>query len=1036
MKRYILMVILLTITPLLHATERPTIAILPFGIAKDRSNLRWLSFATASTLTETLRRIPSVRILPFANVVQELQSAGMDPEQAAWAPAVATEPLGQWLKTDRVLLGAIGKISDQKIANIILQAQEPPAPAKGAQIWLAARVVDINNGQTLGKAYVEGNTDNILNLQRELLIQLGGALNINAHLTTLQYTPATDLKTYQNLAKIEQFVLELPTLTTEKQRERTIKKAIKSIERVLRHDPESATAHTYRGTIYGLQNRPKTAMQAFETAIEKDPAFTTPRYGLVDLALQQEDLSQAVAMLETITQIAPYDDEAYHLQGTIYRLLNQPDKALSAYKKALAAYNKRPKTQYETGQLYLAMGQNRKAILAFQQAVEQMPGALAYQISLADAHLSARETTRARVVLDRIASVSKSDPEYQLVRGKFDHQIDQYDNALTHFQNALELLPNRAEIYAAMGQTYGAQKRFTDAIKAFISAQSHGIALPQIALPFGDALEAQGQMAEAEDLYLQTLKQAPKRADLRLRLVKHFLSRNATKEAIEALQEGVSLHPNRGDFHLLLGDLYASQNENVLAINHYQKALELGVSPMDVAAQLGQIYLSQNQPDQAKVYYEQAQHAGAMGAYIYAGLGTAEELLGNQRAALNAFQQALKANPQHPDAQQAVTRLSQALRPKRQAPKAQDYATRAQRAQATGDLMAAQNAYEKALSISPTRSDWWRILGTLYIQQGQTKRAETAFQSAIHHAPNAPEHQYNLGKLYADMGWIYDAEGACREALKIDPNYSPAQQQLGAIYLTQGEYLRAKSTFENLLQKETNNANAQLGLGNAHAALGEWDLAEAAYMAAQEVGAAATIGLGNLQLAQGDTTQAIYYYEHAIDQDPQNPTPHVNLGLIHATNHQFEQALSAYQNALNLSPNDPDVLTNLIALYTSAEQYDDALELCTTVQDILPDAIEPKQLTGAVAYAASKFELALIAYQSALDLNPKDIETLQGIASTYEALDDTKTAQEQWQTWLSLVGDNPNYSEEITHVTEHLKTLVTLNVGTGQGLFP
>jgi len=95
MKRYILLVILLALTPLLHAAERPTVAILPFGIAKDRKSLRWLSLATASTLIENLRRMPSVRVLPFANVVQELRSAGIDPDQAAWTPAVATEPLGR-----------------------------------------------------------------------------------------------------------------------------------------------------------------------------------------------------------------------------------------------------------------------------------------------------------------------------------------------------------------------------------------------------------------------------------------------------------------------------------------------------------------------------------------------------------------------------------------------------------------------------------------------------------------------------------------------------------------------------------------------------------------------------------------------------------------------------------------------------------------------------------------------------------------------------------------------------------------------------
>ena len=1036
MIRTILLALFLAIPPHLHATERPTVAILPFGIAKDRSDLQWLSFATASTLSETLRRTPALRILPFANVVQELRATGITPMQAAWTPAVTTEPLGQWLNADRVLLGAIGKMGDQKVANIILQAQEPPAPKKGSQIWLAARVVNIANGQTLGSAYVEGRTKDMLQLQNNLLMQLGNALNIDPMFVSQSPIQTLDFSAYQNIADAEQYIFELPTLTNDKQRERTLKRASKHIERALKKNPESAVAYTYQGIIYGLQNKPKAATRAFETAIEKDPAFTAPYYGLVDMALQEENLTQAVAQLTLITQVAPWDDDAFHLKGTLYRLLNQPEQALLAYKKSLEAYDKRPETHYEAGKLYLANDQTRQALLHLQKAVAQMPGELIYQIALADAHLSAQETARARVVLDRSASVSETDPEYQLVRGKFDHQIEQYPNALIHFNRAIESLPNRADIHAAMGQTYTAQKRYADAINAFITAQSHGMALPPIALSFGTALEAQNQMAEAEDLYRQTLAQTPNRADLRLRLVKHLLNRKAAQEAIETLQVGIKLHPSRGDFHLLLGDLYASQNENVLAIRHYEKALSLGVSATDVAVQLANLYLAQNQPAQAKAYFEKAHHAGTMNANIYAGLGMAEEQLGNPKAALTAFRQALKANPQHTHAQEAVTRLSKALRPKPQAPNAQDYATRAERARSAGDWTAAQSAYEKALSMSPQRSDWWSTLGTLYVQQGQSKRAETAFQKAIQNAPQSPEYHYNLGKLYTDMGWLLDAESVCREALKIDSNYLPAQQQLGAIYLAQGEYPRAKSTFTNLVNKDANNAVAQLGLGNALSALGEWKAAETAYKSAKKVGVSATIGVGNLLLAQKDTVRAITYYEQAQKQDPKNPTSYINLGLIYAAKGQFERALSTYQKALSLTPNDPDLLTNLIALYTQVEQYSDALDLCRTLQERLPDATGPKKLTGAVAYAAGEFELALIAYQNALDRSPKDPETLQGIASTYEALDDPKTAQEHWQTWLDLVGDDPQFSQEKMRVTEHLKTLVTLNVGTSQGLFP
>ncbi|MDA0710978.1 MAG: tetratricopeptide repeat protein, partial [bacterium] len=692
MRRLVILAMLLALTPSVHAEERPTVAILPFGIAKDRGALRWLGFATASTLTESLRRVPTVRVVPFASVLHELRGAGLDPDQVAWTPAVALAPLGKWLQVDRVLLGAVGKTGDQKIANVILQAQEPPPPAKGTQIWLAARVIDIASGQSLGSAYVEGETDHILALQSELLDRLGDALNRGANNQQTRDIAHDELKIYQTLAEAEHLILEGAEETDARRKERTLKKARKRTESVLRRDPGSALAHSFQGTLYTLRNRPLAANAAFEAAIEKDPQFTTPYYGLANLAMLKDDLPGATSVMERLTQVAPWEDEAFHFLGSLFQLQNQPERALAAFENALTAYGRRPDTRYEAGRLYLSLGETRKAILALQKAVADMPGEPAYQIALADAQLADGDIARTRLLLDRMSPAFETDPEYLLVRGKLDLQTHQFDDARIHLEAARKAFPDRAAIHAHLGTTYKALGRLALARDAFLSAQSYGIALDQIALPFGDVLEALNQTTEAEDLYRMTLVQTPENSDLRLRLVKHLLNRQAVEEAIQTLETGLRSHPDRGDFHVMLADLYASQNENARAAKHYERALQLGVSTREVSAQLGQLYLGLDQPDRARTYFEQALHAGAMGAETYAGLGRAEELLGHQQAALNAFRQALKANPQHADAQSAVARLTLALRPKPRVPKAEDYARSAEAALVKGDVAGAQKS--------------------------------------------------------------------------------------------------------------------------------------------------------------------------------------------------------------------------------------------------------------------------------------------------------------------------------------------------------
>ena len=82
MKRLILFMSLAVLYIPLYAAERPAIAVLPFGEAKDRNQVEYLGLATASTLTEKLRRVPSVRVIPISSIIHELRAAGIEAARA------------------------------------------------------------------------------------------------------------------------------------------------------------------------------------------------------------------------------------------------------------------------------------------------------------------------------------------------------------------------------------------------------------------------------------------------------------------------------------------------------------------------------------------------------------------------------------------------------------------------------------------------------------------------------------------------------------------------------------------------------------------------------------------------------------------------------------------------------------------------------------------------------------------------------------------------------------------------------------------
>lgn len=1013
MKR--LLFLMLVLCTGVQAAERPTVAVLPFGIAKDRSAMRWMGQATASSLSEALRRTPAVRVLSSGAVVHDIRAAGIDPDQAAWVPDTAVGPLGQWLHADRVIIGAVGRIGDRGFAEQVLQ-ESLPAPVKGTQLYLAARLIDAHSGEILRRVYVEGR--DLQDLQRDLLMRLGDALG----LTSISPVPMTDPRAYRDAAHAEQMMFEIARTEDPRKRDRFIKNASKSVHQALRRDPNYAVAHAYQGMLFFLQNRLSVAARAFEAAAALDPAYVAPHYGLADVALREGDPVQALSGLNHVIDIAPWDDEAHHAKGLIHHRLGHMEQALASFITAIDLAPRRHESHCAAGNILLQQGQVSRAVEALQRAVDLLPGETAYQLALADALMTAGQVDRARAILDRMVPLSETDTEYRLLRGEVALHDGHLDEAIGHFIQVQEAMPDRADVWVMLGQIYIRQARYDEAIDAFSTAKSRGATLSDFALPFGEALEARGKKGEAEDIYRQVLEQTPEHLELRLRLVKHLLARHARREAIEALKIGVQNHPDRSDFHAQLADLYAAELRYADAAHHYERALSLGLQRPGLHMVLAELYLAQNQPDRAKAQCQKAIDANRKQAAPHVMMGRIEERLDNLRAALAAYRQALAIEPRHVEARDSADRLARALRPAPRPMGASDYAARARRLLETGDLAGARAAFEQAVAMSPNNAMLLNDLGTVYARLGDPSRAENAFQKASRLAPKTPESLFNLGRLYSEIRRFSDAEAACREALALDAGYLPAQRLLGAIYLSQGEPGRALATYQHALGKAPEDADLHLGLGNARLALGDLAGAEQAYAAAQtqRVGASA-IGLGNAALARGDTAQAIAHYRHAAEQN--DPAAFVNLGAIHLVRNKRDLAAKAYQQAFERAPNDRDVLIHLAILNHRTGQYDQSLEYCRKLQALYPGDFESQRLTGMVAHAAGQYELALIAYRGALDLRSDDSKLHQGLAVTLDVLKDSLSARGHWERWLDLVRDDPAQQKQVQQVMERLKRM-------------
>ena len=1014
----------------LPAAERPAVAVLPFGVAKSRSNLQWLGPAISSTLTEKLRRVPSVRVLASTDVLRELEVAKIHPERAAWAPAVAIQPLGRWLGATVVVVGAVGTPKDRAVAGQFLEVSIPRnKDQKKAQIWLAARFVDTGSGQTLGRAYVEGRRSEVFDLQDSLLTRLGDVLGLMPEAVTLEAvrrTATSSLEAYRLVSEAEQILLQVRDMPEGKDRQKALKTAQKKIQKALEKDDQYAMAYACQGALLALMDIPTAAAAAYGQAAALDADFAAPRYGLAGLAYARGDLKATASALESVVQAIPWDTEAHRMLGETHHALGDSGRALAAFEKSLELFGDQPAVLYESGRIYLDRGRREDAVRVLEKAVLLAPGEASYHAALTDAFIKTEQLSKAWDAFQTAEALGAVDADLLFKKGWLSLKTGRTEDGIALLEQAVERAPERGDMHAELGKAYLQQKRFAEAVAAFRNALAHNAVLPDFAVELGRVFEALGQSADAETVYRQALEMAPGRVDIRLLLVKRLLVRKDPSGALEQLNKAAEIDPGNGSVHVLLGDLYAAQEKTDLAIRHYRRAFDLKAEISGTAVALGRLYLNRGETGHAAEICRVALSAGVRNADLFVILGASEEIQGDQQAALTAYRQALELEPDHSEALSGAARMASALRPPPRRPGPEVYARRGRERVDAGDLPGAQVAFEQAVKLDPENAGLWNDLGTVYAKRGLLESAEAAFKEAAEFWPENPEGPYNLGRLYTDMHRGQQAQAAYREALKRDAGFGPAASNLAAQYLAQGNASEAISVLGKALDQDPANPDHYLNLGNAYLLQRDFDAAEAAYKNAQDVAswfAVARIGLGNVALARGDTAEAVAYYTNAASLKPEDPAPHVNLGSVYVAQGRLDEAIAEYQLAMGMAPQDPDLHLNLAVIYYKSQQYEEALTYCQAILERVPDSFRARLMVGIIAQAMGAYERAIEAYRLALQLQPDNPETVQGLASAYETLGDSEAALKHWRRWLNLVAGNPAYQQQIPNVKARIETL-------------
>ena len=194
-----------------------------------------------------------------------------------------------------------------------------------------------------------------------------------------------------------------------------------------------------------------------------------------------------------------------------------------------------------------------------------------------------------------------------------------------------------------------------------------------------------------------------------------------------------------------------------------------------------------------------------------------------------------------------------------------------------------EEAYLRAISISPGYADAYNNLGTVLKEQGKFTQATKIFEQYISLCPNNPTGYNNMGVTLQKQGKLEESLDAFNKAISIRPDYAEVYSNMGNALKEKGQLEEAIGTYTKALSLKPDYADAHFNMGNA-------------------------------LKDQGKLEEAIQAYKKSLSLKPDYANTHFNMGNALKKQGKLEAAIDAYTKALSLKPDYAEVKHMLASL--------------------------------------------------------------------------------------------------------------------------
>lgn len=238
-----------------------------------------------------------------------------------------------------------------------------------------------------------------------------------------------------------------------------------------------------------------------------------------------------------------------------------------------------------------------------------------------------------------------------------------------------------------------------------------------------------------------------------------------------------------------------------------------------------------------------------------------------------------------------------------------------------GDAGEARKRFLRATDVDPKLGAAWLNLGALSERAGELDRAAQSYQAGLRYSPDDNSLAVAYAGVLRQQRKYEEAERLCRDVVRRDSNNIRAYDELGQIFIARGDYGLAKFVYDRAFYsvpgaQDDPAMHAHFGqvlLATSNKVKAREEMEKAVAMDPGLVSARLT--LSGFHMDNHDWNATLATLEPARDLAPNNASIRMNLGAAYRGLGRVEDAKASWEKALELDPANPDPLLNLAILY-------------------------------------------------------------------------------------------------------------------------